>query len=67
MSKGEGNCLKTKLLDCQAERLTFGADKRGFKLRHRINVSPTTCDSQPNDKAEEKQIDKKKQRKFEKN
>ena len=24
--------------------LTFAADKRGFKLRHVINMAPTTCD-----------------------
>ena len=24
--------------------LTFTADKRGFKLRHVINMAPTTCD-----------------------
>ena len=24
--------------------LTFAADKRGFKLRHGINMPPTTCD-----------------------
>ena len=24
--------------------LTFAADKRGFKLRHGIDMPPTTCD-----------------------
>ena len=41
MSRGEKSFLT--VFEWQAEMLTFTADKRGFKLRHVINMAPTTC------------------------